>query len=151
MKKIIISIVWMSILFMPCLLTFCEGGYSLLSFIGIDNGPYLVNLIGILYSLFLLKFHRWLVPDWMRNTVDNLVREDRMPDLDWFFLNGGGCRFPHTGAMENRWGSFCGCGSSLTGFDSPALSTFFKPWHWQFVMNSRWCFIVWHQSILYWQ
>lgn len=82
MKKIIISIVWMSIVYLPCFLTFCEGGYSLLSFIGIDNGPYLVNLIGLLYSALLLKYHRLLIPDWMQKTVDNLVREDRVSNLD---------------------------------------------------------------------
>ena len=81
-KKIIISIVWMSIVYLPCFLIFCEGGYSLLSFIGIDNGPYLVNLIGLLYSAFLLKYHRLLIPDWMQKAVDNLVREDRVSNLD---------------------------------------------------------------------
>ena len=53
-----------------------------MSFIGIDNGPYLVNLIGLLYSAFLLKYHRLLIPDWMQKTVDNLVREDRVSNLD---------------------------------------------------------------------
>ena len=81
-KKIIISVVWMSIVYLPCFLIFCKGGYSLLSFIGIDNGPYLVNLIGLLYSAFLLKYHRLLIPDWMQNTVDDLVREDRVSNLD---------------------------------------------------------------------
>lgn len=82
MKKKLFSLVWIFILFLPCLLTICEGGYSLLSFIGIDNGPYLVNLIGLLYSAFLLKYHRLLIPDWMQKTVDNLVREDRVSNLD---------------------------------------------------------------------
>ena len=79
MKKKIFSIVWMFILSIPCLLTICKGGYSLLSFAGIDDGPYLVNLIGLLYSAFLLKYHRLLIPDWMQKTVGNPVREDRVP------------------------------------------------------------------------
>lgn len=53
MKKIIISVVWMTVVYAPCFLIFCKGGYSLLSVIGLDNGPYLVNLIGML--LFFLK------------------------------------------------------------------------------------------------
>jgi len=82
MKKEIIAVLWVTIVCSPCILIFCEGGYSLLSFIGIDNGPYLVNLIGIIYSLFLLKYSRLLIPDWVRNTVDYLVREDRKSNLD---------------------------------------------------------------------
>lgn len=82
MKKIIISVVWMTVVYAPCFLIFCKGGYSLLSVIGLDNGPYLVNLIGMLYSLFLLKYSHLLIPDWVRNTVDYLVREDRESNLD---------------------------------------------------------------------
>ena len=87
----------MTIVYAPCFLMFCEGGYSLLSFIAIDNGPYLVNLIGILYSLFLLKYSRLLIPDCIRNTVDCLVREDRKSNLDWFFSMGRGCRLSPMG------------------------------------------------------
>ena len=78
MKKKLFSLVLISFLFLPCLLTICKGGYSLLSFAGIDDGPYIVNLIGLLYSAFLLKYHRLLIPDWMRKTVGNPVREDRV-------------------------------------------------------------------------
>ena len=76
MKKKIIALAWCSIVCLPCFLMFCEGGYSLLSFMGLYDGPYLVNLIGIVYSFFLLKCHRLVIPEWMRNTVDTLVRDE---------------------------------------------------------------------------
>ena len=55
---------------------FSEGGFSLLGFMGIDDGPYLVNLIGMLYSAFLLRFHRLVVPGWVRDTVEEMVRDE---------------------------------------------------------------------------
>lgn len=48
----------------------------MLSFAGIDDGPYMVQLIGIVYSFLLLKFHRKMIPSWMRNVVDTLVRDE---------------------------------------------------------------------------
>jgi len=76
MKKKIAAVIWYSVVFLPCFLIFCEGGYSLLSFMGIDDGPYLVNLIGMLYSAFLLRFHRLVVPGWVRDTVEEMVRDE---------------------------------------------------------------------------
>ena len=76
MKKKIIAVVWCSIVCLPCFLMFCGGGYSLLHFMGIDDGPYLVNLIGIVYSFLLLKCHRFVIPKWRRDTVDTLVRDE---------------------------------------------------------------------------
>ena len=55
---------------------FCQGGYSLLSFMGIDNGPYLIQLAGLLYSLLLLVFHAKAFPDWVMDSVDELVRDE---------------------------------------------------------------------------
>ena len=82
MKKNIIAVVWVTVVCLPCILMFCEGGYSILSFMGLHNGPYLVNIIGMAYSLFLLKYSHLLIPDWVRDKVDYLVREDRESDLD---------------------------------------------------------------------
>jgi hypothetical protein len=76
MKKIIISIVWMSIVYLPCFLTFCEGGYSILSFAGIDDGPYLIQVIGMIYSLFVFRYHKYLIPRWARNMAETLVRDE---------------------------------------------------------------------------
>lgn len=76
MKKVILALIWCSVVFSPCMMVFCQGGYSLLSFAGIGNGPYLVQVLGMLYSLFLLRYHRLLIPRWMRNVVGTLVRDE---------------------------------------------------------------------------
>ena len=76
MKKVILALIWCTVVFSPCMMTFWQGGYSLLSFAGIDDGPYMVQLIGIVYSFLLLKFHRKMIPSWMRNVVDTLVRDE---------------------------------------------------------------------------
>lgn len=76
MKKVIIALTWCTVVFLPCMLIFVHGGYSLLSFAGIDDGPYMVQLIGIVYSYILLKYHRKMIPSWMRNVVDTLVRDE---------------------------------------------------------------------------
>ena len=76
MKKVIIALLWCTLVFSPCLLMFCQGGYSILSAAGIDDGPYLVQLLGISYSWFLYRYHRFLIPRWIRNVVDTLVRDE---------------------------------------------------------------------------
>lgn len=76
MKRVIIALLWCTLVFSPCMLMFCQGGYSLLSFAGIDDGPYLIQLAGIVYSLFLLRYHKRLIPCWMRNVVGTLVRDE---------------------------------------------------------------------------
>jgi len=76
MKKFILALLWCTVVLSPCLLMFCQGGYSLLSFMGIDNGPYLIQLAGLLYSLLLLVFHAKAFPDWVMDSVDELVRDE---------------------------------------------------------------------------
>ena len=76
MKKVILALIWCTVVFSPCMMTFWQGGYSLLSFAGIDDGPYLVQLIGVLYSFFLLKCYRLVIPCWVRNVVGTLVRDE---------------------------------------------------------------------------
>ncbi len=76
MKKVILALIWCTVVFSPCMMTFWQGGYSLLSFAGIDDGPYLVQLIGVLYSFFLLKCYRLVIPSWVRNIVGTLVRDE---------------------------------------------------------------------------
>lgn len=76
MKKVILALIWCTVVFSPCMMTFWQGGYSLLSFAGIDDGPYLVQLIGVLYSFFLLKCHHLVIPSWVRNVVGTLVRDE---------------------------------------------------------------------------
>lgn len=76
MKKVIFALVWCTVMFIPCMWIFAQGGYSLLSCIGIDDGPYLVQLVGLIYSYILLRYHRFLIPHWVRNIVGTLVRDE---------------------------------------------------------------------------
>jgi hypothetical protein len=75
MKKIILALVWCTVVFTPCLLMFCEGGYPLFGSMGI-NGPYLVQIIGLIYSFILLRYNRVMIPQWVRSIVDELVRDE---------------------------------------------------------------------------
>lgn len=81
MKKKIISVVWMTLVCLPCIMMFTEGGHPILGFCGLGGASF-ENLFAIVYSLFLLKYSHLLIPDWVRNTVDYLVREDRESNLD---------------------------------------------------------------------
>ena len=76
MKKVIFALLWCTVVFLPCMLIFVQGGYSILSFAGIDDGPYLVQFVGIVYSFLLHKYYRKLIPRWMRNVVGTLVRDE---------------------------------------------------------------------------
>lgn len=76
MKKKTLALLWCTVVFSPCLLMFCEGGYSILSFAGIDDGPYLIQVIGMIYSLFVFRYHKYLIPRWARNMAETLVRDE---------------------------------------------------------------------------
>ena len=78
MKNVVTALIWCAVLFTPCLLMFCQGGYSVLSLIGIetDGGPYLVQVIGLIYSLLLNRYNQWLIPKWVKDKVDALVRDE---------------------------------------------------------------------------
>lgn len=76
MKKKILALVWCTVVFSPCMMIFCQGGYSIMSFAGMDDGPYLIQVLSMVYSFFLLRCWRVLIPRWVRNVVDTLVREE---------------------------------------------------------------------------
>ena len=76
MKKKILALVWCAVVFSPCMMIFCQGGYSIMSFAGMDDGPYLIQVLSIVYSFFLLRYWRVLIPRWVRNVVGTLVRDE---------------------------------------------------------------------------
>ena len=55
---------------------FCQGGYSVLSFVGINDGPYLIQVVGLVYSLLLNRYHAFVIPKWVKDKVDALVRDE---------------------------------------------------------------------------
>ena len=70
MKKTILAVAWISVLSLPCALVFCIERETPLGLC--------MTLIGIVYSAILYKYHHLMIPGWVRDKVDNLVREDRM-------------------------------------------------------------------------
>lgn len=81
MKKKIISVVWVTLVCLPCILMFTEGGHPILGFCGLGGASF-ENLFAIVYSAFLLKYSHLLIPKWVQKTVDDMVREDRASNLD---------------------------------------------------------------------
>lgn len=76
MKKVILALVWCTLVFTPCMMMFCQGGHSVFGFMGIHNGPYLIQIVGLIYSLLLLRFSHVMIPGWVRRIVDELVRDE---------------------------------------------------------------------------
>lgn len=71
MKKTILAVIWLALVLSPCLLMLCLG-----------NDDFTEILVCLVYSLILFKYHRVMIPKWVRDKVDNLVCEDRVSNLD---------------------------------------------------------------------
>ena len=75
-KNVFTALVWCVVVFTPCLLMFCQGGYSVFSVIGLNDGPYLIQVLGLIYSLLLNRYHAYVIPKWAREKVAALVRDE---------------------------------------------------------------------------
>ena len=71
MKKTILAVIWLTIVLLPCALMLC-----------MDNDDFKKILVCLIYSVILIKYHRLMIPKWVRDKVDNLVCEDRVSNLD---------------------------------------------------------------------
>lgn len=75
MKKKIIAIVWCTVVVIPVLGIFTEGGPTLLGVLNITNGgPTLLNLFSLLYFIFIVVV-KFPAPKWMRDTINDMIKE----------------------------------------------------------------------------
>ncbi|MBR1464329.1 MAG: hypothetical protein IJ604_13275 [Prevotella sp.] len=76
MRKKVIATVWCTVVVLPVLGIFTEGGPTLLGVLGFCNGgPTLVNLFSLLYLIFIVVV-RFPAPKWVRDTVNEMVSDE---------------------------------------------------------------------------
>lgn len=76
MRKKVIAIVWCTVVVIPVLGIFTEGGSTLLGALGFaEGGPTLVNIVSLLYFFFIVVVY-FPAPKWVRDTINDIVNDD---------------------------------------------------------------------------